>query len=46
MMQESQRKAILRETFNTIADGYDGDTLRFFASSARDMGSLLDLHGD
>ena len=45
-MQESQRRAILRETFNTIADGYDGGALRFFASSAQDMGALLDLRGD
>lgn len=46
MMQESQRRAIVRETFNTISDGYDGDALRFFAHSAQNMGSLLDLRGD
>jgi ubiquinone/menaquinone biosynthesis C-methylase UbiE len=45
-MQESQRRAILKETFNTIADGYDGGALRFFASSAWEMGALLDLRGD
>jgi len=45
-MQESQRRAILRETFNTIADGYDGGALRFFASSAQGMGALLELRGD
>lgn len=45
-MDERQRKAIVRQTFNTISDGYDGHALRFFSSSAQGMVSLLDLHGD
>jgi len=46
MMDDSQRKASVRETFNTISNGYDGSALRFFPNSAQCMISLLDLHGD
>jgi len=45
MTDERQRKAIVRETFDSVANGYDGDALRFFPSSAQAMISLLDLRG-
>ncbi len=44
-MDEEQRKTILKETFNTVADGYDGGALRFFRKSAEHLASLMDLRG-
>lgn len=43
-MNEEQ-KAIIKETFNTIASGYDTDALRFFSKSAAHLASLLGLQG-
>lgn len=43
-MNEEQ-KAIIRETFNTIADGYDTGALRFFSHSAAHLATLLDVQG-
>ena len=45
-MDEQQRKAALKETFDTVSGGYDGVALRFFSQSAQSMVSLLDLRGD
>lgn len=45
-MDEQQRKAMLKETFDTVSSGYDGGALRFFPKSAQSMVSLLDLRGD
>lgn len=45
-MNEQERKAALKETFDVIADGYDRKTLRFFPESARHMAGLLKLRGD
>jgi ubiquinone/menaquinone biosynthesis C-methylase UbiE len=45
-MDEQQRKAMLKETFNTVSDGYDNKALRFFPKSAENMASLLELRGD
>jgi ubiquinone/menaquinone biosynthesis C-methylase UbiE len=45
-MDEQQRKAMLKETFDTVSSGYDGGALRFFPQSAQNMVSLLDLRGD
>ena len=45
-MDEQQRKALLKETFNTVSGGYDGKALRFFPDSAKHMASLLGLRGD
>ena len=44
-MDEQQRKAILKETFDTVSGGYDNEPLRFFPASADHMASLLDLKG-
>ena len=45
-MDERQRKAMLKDTFDTVSSGYDGGALRFFAQSAQSMVPLLDLRGD
>ena len=45
-MDESQRKLILKETFDAVADGYDNGALRFFSESARVIASSLKLRGD
>jgi len=42
---EDERKAILRETFDAVAGGYDSQPLRFFPASAAQMATLLDLQG-
>jgi len=46
IMDEQQRKATLKQTFDAVSSGYDGGALRFFPQSARSMVSLLDLRGD
>ena len=37
---------IIRDTFDTVSDGYDREELRFFTASARHMAASLDLAGD
>jgi ubiquinone/menaquinone biosynthesis C-methylase UbiE len=45
-MNDQQRKAILKETFNTVSSGYDGNALRFFPASAKHLAAILLLRGD
>jgi hypothetical protein len=45
-MDEQQRKALLKETFDTVSAGYDGRALRFFPESAKHLAACLDLRGD
>jgi ubiquinone/menaquinone biosynthesis C-methylase UbiE len=45
-MDEQQRKASLKETFDTVSTGYDGKALRFFPESAEHLAAILCLHGD
>lgn len=45
-MDEQQRKAILKETFNTVSAGYDGKALRFFPESAKHVAACLQLKGN
>ena len=45
-MNAEQIKAIVQNTFDAVADGYDDPTLRFFPASARQLADLLDLRGD
>jgi ubiquinone/menaquinone biosynthesis C-methylase UbiE len=45
-MDAQQRKILLKETFDTISEGYDNGALRFFPDSARYMADLLRLRGD
>ena len=45
-MEQAERKAKIRETFNTVAAGYDTPALRFFADNPRHLATYLDLRGD
>lgn len=45
-MNAEQVKAILKDTFNTVADAYDHPSLRFFPASSRHLVDLLNLRGD
>ncbi len=45
MLEQHSKKAV-QETFNTVAEGYDGSSLRFFSRSAANMSALLGLRGD
>ena len=45
-MTSEQVKAILKDTFNTVADVYDNPSLRFFPACSRHMADLLNLRGD
>lgn len=45
-MDAEERKAMLKQTFDTVAQGYDNPSLRFFLQSAKQMISLLDLRGN
>jgi len=44
--QQQQMKTMLKETFDAVAEGYDGKALRFFPESAKNMAALLRLRGD
>jgi ubiquinone/menaquinone biosynthesis C-methylase UbiE len=46
MMEQTDRKAKIRETFNAVAAGYDTPALRFFADNPRHLATYLDLNGD
>ena len=45
-MNEQQRTTMMRETFNTVAGGYDSTALRFFPESADHLSGCLVLEGD
>jgi ubiquinone/menaquinone biosynthesis C-methylase UbiE len=45
-MDEQQRKIMLKETFNTVSNGYDNKALRFFPESARQLAASLVLKGN
>lgn len=45
-MNEERIRAILIDTFNSVAKGYDGKALRFFPDSAKHLCACLDLRGD
>ena len=45
-MDEQQLKTVLKQTFDTVSNGYDGKALRFFPESAKNMAEILDLRGD
>ena len=45
-MDQAQRKAFIRQTFDTVAPGYDRPALRFFPDSAARMIEQLGLAGD
>ena len=43
--QQQQMKIMLKETFDAVAEGYDGKALRFFSESAKHMAALFGLRG-
>ncbi len=45
-MDEQERTAMIRRTFDTVSEGYDSRALRFFPESARHLTACLDLLGD
>ncbi|HCC54438.1 MAG TPA: methyltransferase type 11 [Desulfobulbaceae bacterium] len=45
-MEQAERKAKIRETFNAVASGYDTPALRFFAKNPPHLARYLDLSGD
>jgi len=45
-MNEQERQQKIQQTFNIVATGYDNPGLRFFAASAQQMASCLNLRGD
>ncbi len=45
-MDEQQHKAILKQTFDTVAAGYDSKALRFFPASAEHMATTFGFRGD
>ena len=45
-MNEQDRKARIKATFNTVAAGYDSRALRFFSESAKYMAACLSLNGN
>lgn len=45
-MNEQERKKMIRDTFNTVAAGYDRHALRFFYESAKLLADLLSLKGN
>ncbi|OGW52718.1 MAG: methyltransferase type 11 [Nitrospirae bacterium RBG_19FT_COMBO_55_12] len=46
MNDRQQITALLKETFNTVSEGYDNKALRFFSMSAEHMASLIGLRGN
>ena len=45
-MGDQDRKVTVKQTFDDVASGYDGDALRFFARGAQHLATLLNLQGD
>jgi len=45
-MDKKTAKTLIRDTFNTVADGYDHPALRFFSDSAGRLASLMGLRGN
>ena len=46
IMREPQRKIMIKDTFNTVASGYDNRASRFFLESAKHLVTYLDLKGN
>jgi ubiquinone/menaquinone biosynthesis C-methylase UbiE len=45
-MDDQTMKAALKETFDTVSEGYDGPALKFFLRSAENLAELLGPKGD
>ena len=46
IMREQQRKIMIKDTFNTVAGGYDNRASRFFLESAKHLATYLALKGN
>ncbi len=46
VMEERERKSMIMQTFNTVAEGYDKPALRYFSDSAQHLASLMGFEGD
>ena len=44
-MNDEERKQMIKETFNTVSEGYDNPALRFFEDSATHLAGYLKLKG-
>ena len=45
-MKKNELKELFKTTFNTVAEGYDGASMRFFPQSAAHLPEFLDLNGN
>jgi ubiquinone/menaquinone biosynthesis C-methylase UbiE len=45
-MDQERMKELLIETFNTVSEGYDNETMRFFPASSRHLAKIVGLRGD
>lgn len=45
-MDELERKKLIKKTFDTVSNGYDNPSLRFFVNSARILPEVFALKGD
>jgi ubiquinone/menaquinone biosynthesis C-methylase UbiE len=45
-LEHSALKELFRTTFNSVAQGYDGEAMRFFSQSAERLPEFLDLSGN
>ena len=43
---DEKLKSMLKETFDTVSEGYDHQALRFFPASAKNLADFLNLRGD
>ncbi len=45
-MNEEQKTEVLKQTFDSVSNVYDGQALRFFLESAKHLSTCLELRGD
>ena len=45
-MDEHERKLHIKNTFNTVSEGYDNPALRFFINSAKKLPDIFQFKGD
>ena len=45
-MDEQQRKQQIKNTFNTVSEGYDNQALRFFMNSAHQLPAIFGFKGN
>ncbi len=45
-MDSNELKKYVKDTFNTVADGYDSSAMQYFPDSAKEVAEFLNLNGD